>query len=264
MRADFFQTQAAKQIVKELDGIADTEGQRAEVFANWLSVVMACLAAETMEDDYHAAIKRYVGSKRKDRHLDHLAKATAILFQDGAEEDILGDAFEGGISWGEHGQFFTPLPVCRMMAQLTGQGEVGAGRVMHDPACGSGRTLIASAEAAGPLAMARLYTGMDLDERCAKMTAINLALRGLCGWVVCGNSLSLELRFGLMVGPFHGENRQGWIRKVDPRPLLFQRHDQPTALPEVTPSEPMPLAEPQPAVTEARKPVQANLFDGLE
>jgi hypothetical protein len=264
MKADHFRTDAAKQIVKELDAIAATEGQRADVFANWLSVVVSCLAAETLEDDYLAAIKRYAESNRKTKHLDHLAKATAILFQHGADDDVLGDAFEGGISWGEHGQFFTPLPICKMMAQLTGQGEVGAGRQMHDPACGSGRMLIASAEAAGPLAMARLYTGMDLDDRCAKMAAINLALRGLCGWIVCGNSLSLELRTGYMVGPFHGANREGWIRKVDPKLLLLQRDDRPAALPEVTPSEPMPAVAGQPTTPAERKPVQADLFAGLE
>lgn len=257
MGNDYFPNAASKAIVKELDAIAATEGQRANVFADWLSVVLCCLAGETMEAEYLATIKRYVDSPRKGSHLAHLSTATAVLFTELGEPDLLGDIFQGGITWGEHGQFFTPWEICRLMASLTGQDQVGSGSTLHDPACGSGRTLLASAKVAGPLAAARLYTGMDVDGRCAKMCAVNLALKGLTGWVVHGNSLSMELHAGYLVAPFEGKNFPGMIRKVDPRSLVFAE------------AKEMPAAVALPAVT--RKPegkrakaVQADLFSSLE
>lgn len=255
MGNDYFPNSDSKRVVKELDAIAASEGQRANVFADWLSLVLCTLAGETMEDDYLAAVKRYADSPRKDSHMNHFAAATAILFTS-EEPDLLGDIFQGGITWGEHGQFFTPWEICRLMASLTGQDRVGSGGTLHDPACGSGRTLLASVAVAGPLSRARIYTGMDVDGRCAKMCAINLALHGLTGWVVHGNALSLELKAGYLVAPFEGANFPGRIRKVDPRRLLF------------TESKPEAAAVELPAVTRERVTkmvcVQGDLFSHLE
>jgi hypothetical protein len=62
--------------------------------------------------------------------------------------------------------------------------------------------------------------GQDIDARCAKITAINLGLRGRYGWVVCGNTLSGETQFAYRIGSFFNESpngtRRGVIRDVSP------------------------------------------------
>ena len=57
---------------------------------------------------------------------------------------------------------------------------------VFDPCCGSGRLLLAAADICPH---AELW-GQDIDARCVQMTAINLALRNLRGWVCHGNALS--------------------------------------------------------------------------
>ena len=62
--------------------------------------------------------------------------------------------------------------------------------------------------------------GQDIDARCARITAINLGLRGRYGWVVCANSLTGETRFTYRIGSFFNETpnglRRGVIRDVPP------------------------------------------------
>lgn len=257
-RTDFFTTKTAAEIVKHLDGIAYHEGPRSRVFGDFLDISIACLAGETLEPLYLSAIQRYVSGPRKDRHMEAFAKSFAALATS-EEIDPLGDLFQGGITWGEHGQFFTPYPVCEMMARMAGADQVGSGTTTHDPACGSGRTLLAAAKAAGPLAAARLYTGMDVDGRCAKMAAINLALNGLCGWIVHGNSLSLELFSGWLVAPFQGANRPGMIRQIDPQQLVFRPKAGSDPAAECIPVTPAPLPA---AASVPSGP--ANLFSAFE
>ena len=59
-----------------------------------------------------------------------------------------------------------------------------------DPACGSGRMLLAVAE----IQPHWHFVGQDVDLRCVRMCAINLALRNLSGYVIHGNSLTDERR----------------------------------------------------------------------
>ena len=56
------------------------------------------------------------------------------------------------------------------------------------PAGGSGRFLLSCAEKHPHWD----FVGVDVDHRCAQMTAINLGLRNLYGYAVWGNSLTLE------------------------------------------------------------------------
>ena len=40
-----------------------------------------------------------------------------------ARADVLGDHFQGSITYCEAGQYFTPEPICDLMAQMTGTDE---------------------------------------------------------------------------------------------------------------------------------------------
>lgn len=83
----------------------------------------------------------------------------------------------------------TADPICRMMAQMSlpkEQTDLDGRRSVNDPACGSGRMLLASAE----IQPNWHFVGQDVDVRCVRMTAINLALRNHYGHVVWGNTLT--------------------------------------------------------------------------
>lgn len=117
--------------------------------------------------------------------------------------DALGDVYMSAISFGEHGQFFTPQSVADVMAEVTTP-EVKDGQSICDPCCGSGTLLLAAAKK-NPRAR---FVGIDLDERCAKMCALNIALRELSGTVYCGNTLSGEMYTRWDIS-------NGWISRED-------------------------------------------------
>ena len=200
-----------------------------------------------MEDQYLAVVERHKHGKPGKRGCDSIARAFATLVQ-GMEQtqgemiDILGDLFQGAITYGEKGQFLTPQPLCRVMAALTineasyeeGEGEEAAPvqavdeadaeeaatgqsteqatlrrtpkRTVCDPACGSGRMLLAVAE----IKPHWEFYGQDVDLRCVRLTALNLAFRNLYGYVTWGNSLGLEKKLVYRTG----FDLQGVIREI--------------------------------------------------
>lgn len=143
-----------------------------------------------MEDEYLAAIKKHSDGTKGKRGVDTLCKmfATLVDATDRTRADILGDLFQGSITYGEKGQFLTPEPICTMMAAMqlpTKMTDLDGRRSVNDPCCGSGRMLLAAAE----IQPNWHFVGQDVDLRCTRMTAINLALRNHYGHVVHGNSL---------------------------------------------------------------------------
>lgn len=183
-------------------------------------------------------------------------------------KDILGDLFEGAISYGEHQQYMTPMPVCRMMARLaieeSGQDEIDppvpsaegvpatpapdsepptldvAPKRVCDPCCGSGRMLLAVAETHRHWE----FVGQDVDLRCVRMTALNLAFRNLYGYVIWGNTLALEQKLVYRTG-FNGS---GVIREIplSACPALVQRevHAENAESPATPKSQPSVVDEP--------------------
>lgn len=103
--------------------------------------------------------------------------------------DALGDLFMEYLSFGKNGQFFTPQPICDMMAIMSFTEKPKNGQTVCDPACGSGRLLLGAAKQNREL---RFY-GSDVDLLCVKMTVLNLALNNLVGEIVWGNPLTLEV-----------------------------------------------------------------------
>lgn len=92
------------------------------------------------------------------------------------------------------GQFFTPKPICDMMAQIVDPQR----ETVSDCCSGSGRMILA-AKVLNP----KIHGyGADLDPICARMTAINMALHGVVGEASCMNSLTMEWRFGYVVNPY--------------------------------------------------------------
>ena len=167
-------------------------------------------------------VERHKGGKTGKRGIDLMPEmfADLIAAMDRNESDILGDLFQGSITYGESGQYFSPQSIARLLAELSVDPDAhpveGRPVYISDPCCGTGRMLL---EASNINPHAELI-GVDIDARCAKISAINLGLRGRYGWVVCGNSLSGETQFAYRVGSFFHESpnglRRGVIRDVPP------------------------------------------------
>ena len=80
------------------------------------------------EDQYMKLVEKYpenkTGEKGK-RPSDYFASAWGSLLKETWEskEDVLGEIFMAKISFGEHGQFFTPFNITEMMTQLLNSSE---------------------------------------------------------------------------------------------------------------------------------------------
>jgi type I restriction-modification system DNA methylase subunit len=112
----------------------------------------------------------------------------------GEGNDVLGDFYEQNLSRKGSGQFFTPWPICLFMASCTRESvedkPVDRPLRILDPACGSGRMLLAGNKVNGPM---HEYYGVDIDETCVKMTALNLFLNGLFrSEVMCADALARD------------------------------------------------------------------------
>lgn len=97
--------------------------------------------------------------------------------------DVLGTFYEANSLTNKHfAQFFTPLEVCRLMAQLTAPKRSDA---FHDCCSGSGRFSLA----ANSVSPGMFHTLVDIDHTCARMSALNLMYHGIHGIVICDNAL---------------------------------------------------------------------------
>lgn len=119
-------------------------------------------------------------------------------------EDPLGELYMLAISNGHSGQYFTPTPICNMMAAINIGDNSYPGQTVYDPACGSGRMLLAAAKINRHM---RFY-GADLDLTCCKMSLVNMMLNSLTGEIAHMNTLSNEFYTGfkadtLLVDGYH-------------------------------------------------------------
>lgn len=139
----------------------------------------------------------------------------AVLIGEMAEgfNDPLGEFYMQEISRNIHGQYFTPQPVCNMMAAMSGVGE-GKETSVYDPACGSGRMLLAAAKINRNL----LMYGGDLDFTCCRMAIINMLLNSLTGEICHINTLSNEFFVAYNVGTVFsmGYRLPIWAKFTDP------------------------------------------------
>ena len=112
---------------------------------------------------------------------------------------------------GMRGQFFTPVDLCNLMADITAPaktepktacGAFGRRVTISDPTCGSGRNLLA-AHAKFIVAGAKkpYLVGEDVDPVCCLMTAVNLMAHGCFGEVICHNTLTNPkgVNFGFII-----------------------------------------------------------------
>lgn len=233
----------SKAVWKELENAATRSSHNTrQVFEDWLEMVTCSLSGGQLETEYMALVPRYSEGRPGDRAIDYFPKAFGALIEgmEKTRQDILGDIFCGGITFGENGQFFTPDHLCSVMAQMQ-MSAADTGKRILDPACGSGRTLLACAD----INRNNEFYGVDVDIRCVRMAAINMALRNLYGWVTWGNTLTDETWMHFRTG-FNGK---GVIKKVEP-----------AAAPEPVKHVVEQAAEVQHVVAESGPATQLSLF----
>ena len=155
------------------------------------ALIDALLYGFIIQDE--ANLRRNPASMFEEKELQDLQRLMILVGEiSEAQEnlhDVFGDLFMEYLSFGKNGQFFTPQPICDMMAIMSFTEEPKSGQTVCDPACGSGRLLLGAAKRNREL---RFY-GSDVDLLCVKMTVLNLALNNLRGEIVWGNPLSLEV-----------------------------------------------------------------------
>jgi hypothetical protein len=154
------------------------------IFSDFLTLVVCAFSLGKEEEKYLSVIQKY-NKQEANLFAEALAKLVIEMTGDGAGlVDVLGSYFQERISFGRNGQFFSPQHICDLMACMIG--PVKQGNRILDPACGSGRMLLAAAKSNRNA----LFYGADVDENCAKMTVINLYLNCLYGEVAWMDSLS--------------------------------------------------------------------------
>jgi len=184
--------------VRELRKI---EGRFFRKFDDWLDLMLAAFAGD--EERYMATMSRYGPREPGKSHpADHFANALGAIHlamhEDNAASvlcDHLGEIYEAeGAAEREMAQFFTPMPLCELMARMTIDETAPENARIADPACGSGRLLMACIR----LRPRGYYFGVDKDPTCAKMAALNMLWRNVDSHIVCGNSLTLTAQGGWM------------------------------------------------------------------
>lgn len=155
--------------------------------------------APKREAEYMQIVSRYT---REEAMLMAQAFAELVNALEAGPEDVLGSLYmslELGDNW--KGQFFTPYPVCQMMAGMTMLGardiiaKNGFVRV-SDPCVGGGAMLIAAAHAlmdAGINYQHHMHAeARDVDLTAVHMAYVQLSLLHVPAIVVHGNTLTLE------------------------------------------------------------------------
>lgn len=173
------------------------------VFADFLQTGVCALAGGLMETEYNETIRRYDARELQSMggmFAEWVRMMTIKVIEPGEWYDALGIFYEEILSnWkaSNMGQFFTPAHVCDMSASITGSKPRG---IVNDPACGSGRLLMAH--------HARFredrcyYVGSDLDRMAVNMALLNMCIHGARGEVIWMNTITLKVFGSWLVNPY--------------------------------------------------------------
>ncbi|HEY5591315.1 MAG TPA: N-6 DNA methylase [Paludibacter sp.] len=177
------------------------------VFTDFLDIIVCTLSLGAKEEQYLKIVSKY-----EKQEVNQLADAFASLVYEMDNngqglKDCLGDFFVEHLSFGKNGQFFTPEPICKMMAMMTNPVEIG--KKVGDCSCGSGRTLMAAAK----VNRLNSFYGADIDRTCCLMAVVNFCLNGMCGEIAWMDSLSNRYYGGWQID-IHPEHRVPFVKEI--------------------------------------------------
>ena len=135
---------ATQPLFKKLEQLSERSAvSRAQAFEDWLVAMVSALAAETKEDEYLAMIERHKRGKQGRRGADLMAEMSGQLVNamTDTDADILGDLFQGAVTYGEAGQYFSPASIARLLAEMSVDPDArpAADRplLVHESLCGA-------------------------------------------------------------------------------------------------------------------------------
>jgi type I restriction-modification system DNA methylase subunit len=226
-----------------LDSLTDVRQQTghgwSRVFRDWIDIVFASLQRD--DDSHGKMVDRYesdFGEETTQTAFRAYSEAFANLLaaMEKTDADILGCLYqEYGAPSSENGQHFTPPPAARLLGGMSIPSSEEIENTtpedpvrIHDPTCGSGGLLVGAGQRLEEIAespYAALFVGQDIDIRCAKMTAINFAVRGLPGFAIHGDSLKADPMAAWKVMPSKGLMGTP-IRGCEPPQFMFVSGDE--------------------------------------
>lgn len=215
-----------KELVKDFQNI----GMRysvSNVFTDYL-ILISCAVSNSVdklhfderEKMYLDTIKKYNEDEQKQFVAIH-KKVVETMEQSLYEKDVLGEIFHAlNLSNSWNGQFFTPMHVAKLMADITfndAENEVKRQGfiTIQEPTCGSGVMMIAAANTLSAKKLNPSYNmcvlAIDNDIRCAMMAYIQLSYLGIPAVVVHGDSLLVK-EYSRFYTPVYLLN--GWLWKA--------------------------------------------------
>lgn len=186
-----------KKVIQQFSG----KHQVRSIFDDFLLMSVAAFTRGQMEEEYLECAARY---DKKELPLFGQMLGALIMDYDNAThdngewDDILGDWFmEYNSEASRMGQFFTPVSLCNLMAQMTADDKPGS--IVNDCSAGSSRNLIAHARLHPQNRFNYTYVAQDLDRRCILMSVLNFVMFGMKGVVIYMNTLSMQVYFGFRI-----------------------------------------------------------------
>lgn len=194
-----------KEFVKKIERMSGKH-RPSDIFRDFCFMARIALANLSkdpkLEDEYNTILARY----GKDVQPFQELLACAVDAYEHQFGDFLGECYEElGAQNLKAGQFFTPYNVSRTMAEITIDKQKALADIerngyitINDCACGAGSTLIAGLEVLKNkhginYQQKCLVVAQDVDDFCAAMCYIQLALLGAPAVVITGNTLTLEI-----------------------------------------------------------------------
>lgn len=223
----------AKQAFMKLFNSFSAKHNRYTLFSDFVTMAAISLhnavnMNETLEAEYMAIVGKY-SKEELDCFCQLMARTVEAL--DERMHDFLGDVYmELEISSKRAGQFFTPYHLSKMMGQMmcpksdiSGKIESQGFVMLSEPACGAAGMVVGFAESMIEENINYQETlwvqAIDVDSTCTMMAYLQMAILGIPGEVITGNTLTLEVQ-RVMKTPFHYFG--GWDFKIKMKNSISQ------------------------------------------
>lgn len=178
-----------------------------KIFADFVEMSAIALSNATDKTQFEPREKRYMEIVKHytPEELKEFPTLLGMLVNhlEKVPQDVLGEVFHTLELHNERkGQFFTPFPICRMMAKMiigSSPQEISNQHgfiTISEPACGTGAMIIAAVQELKDNGInyqqAVHVTAVDLDLTCVHAAYVQFSLLHIPAVVVHGNTLSLE------------------------------------------------------------------------
>lgn len=197
----------AQQFMDKFNVLAHSRNN-GEVWSDFVLLIACSISNAVDSKNYAEREQRYMSvigkySADESNIFAELLAITVLALEENPEQDFLGTRYEQDLKLGsfKKGQFFTPYHVGELMAELkmgdldTENGGLGYTSV-NDCCCGAGCLLLAFANVARKHSINYqqqiLFVAQDVDQTAALMCYIQLSLLGCAGYVLVGNTLTVE------------------------------------------------------------------------